>query len=348
MNSQPTYTIQPLTACNWELTLKCTLHCSHCGSGAGRARANELKLDECLKVADELVVLGCQELTMIGGEVFLFKGWEVLSAHLADRSVKANIVSNGYRLGEAELEQIKRAKLVNIGISIDGMEAHHNQIRGRVDAFDRLRKTFSLLRANGISIGAVTSLMKFNCADLEELYHFLVEQGVQVWQLQLVSLMGNMANRDELAVSRRQVQRITSFIRDKNRERKILVLAADSIGYFDDNEAYIRGRSSPICCWGGCKAGLSSVFIDSVGNIKGCGALYSDAFIEGNVRNTSLSDIWNSPDTFAYNRKFTTDLLTGKCKGCEVGDICQGGCRSSNFFSSNSLYTSTVCCRRRD
>jgi MoaA/NifB/PqqE/SkfB family radical SAM enzyme len=170
----------------------------HCGSRAGRARENELSIEECFTVVEELVALGCKELTMIGGEVFLFKGWDRLSAYLADKGVLVNIVSNGYKIGESEVEQIKRAQLINIGIWIDGMESNHNRIRGRRDAFLRLRNALELLNKKGISIGAITSLMKFNCADLEDLYVFLLEYGVQVWQLQLVSAMGNMADRDEI------------------------------------------------------------------------------------------------------------------------------------------------------
>lgn len=335
-----------LSSCNWELTLRCTLNCMHCGSGAGNARENELSIDECFQVADELVSLGCRKLTMIGGEVFLFKGWERLSQYLADKGVGVNIITNGYRVGKSEIEQIKRAGLINVGISIDGMEATHNRIRGRADSFRRIKNTLDLLNENEISIGAITSLMKINCDELEELYQFLSENGVEVWQLQLVSAMGNMAGKNELAVAPRQVRQVTDFIRDKNRERRMVVIAADSIGYFDDNEAYIRGRSSPVCCWDGCSAGISGIFIDSVGNIKGCGALYSDIFIEGNVRKTPLAEIWNDRNAFAYNRKFKDDMLSGMCAGCDVGSDCKGGCRSSNYFSTKSLYSNTVCCRK--
>ncbi len=336
-----------LTSCNWELTLKCTMSCIHCGSRAGRARPNEMSVDECFSVADQLVALGCQELTMIGGEVFLYRGWDRLSEYLTDRGISVNIVTNGYRLGQSEIEQIKRAKLINVGVSIDGMEANHNKIRGRRDAFQRVRNTLDALDKAGISVGAVTSLMKFNCADLEDLYIFLVEHGVQVWQLQLVSVMGNMADRDDSVVSREQVRQVIDFIRDKNQEGQMVLIAADSIGYFDDNEADIRGSSSPICFWGGCAAGISSIFIDSVGNVKGCGALYADVFIEGNVRTTPLAEIWNSESSFSYNRKFTADLLSGACAGCPVGNLCKGGCRSSNYFSTKSLYSNAFCCRKR-
>jgi len=168
---------------------------------------------------------------------------------------------------------------------------------------------------------------------------------VQVWQLQLVNVMGNMADRQECVVNRKEVRQIIDFIREKNRDERMVLIAADTIGYFDDNEADIRGSTSPICYWGGCAAGVSTVFIDSVGNVKGCGALYSNLFIEGNVRQTSLADIWNDPNRFTYNRQFATSLLSGRCAGCDVGHLCKGGCRSSNYFSTKSLYSNIFCCR---
>ncbi len=336
-----------LRGCNWELTLRCTLHCMHCGSRAGNASPGELTLEECLPVADELVALGCREVTMIGGEVFLFRGWERLAGHLSAQGVSVNIVTNGYSVGPREVEQIQSAGLVNVGVSIDGMETNHNKIRGRDDAFDRVRKTLELLNGEDITAGAVTCLLSLNCDDLDDLYRFLLEHGVQVWQLQLASAMGNIAGRRESLVGSEQVADITEFIRDKNWERRMVVIAADSIGYFNDNEVYIRGFSSPVGYWGGCAAGISSVFIDSVGNVKGCGALYSDVFIEGNVRKTPLSDIWHDTAAFAYNRRFSTCLLAGKCRECDVGHVCRGGCRSSNYFSSGNLYESAFCCRER-
>ena len=70
--------------CVWELTLKCNMRCKHCGSMAGKARENELTVDECLNVAEQLSDLGCKNVTLIGGEVFLYKGWEKISRKLSD------------------------------------------------------------------------------------------------------------------------------------------------------------------------------------------------------------------------------------------------------------------------
>ena len=346
-DSRATGSQYPLVSCLWELTLRCTMNCMHCGSSAGAARSKELTLDECLATADELAALGCKELTLIGGEMFLYSGWEKIARHLSDAGMLVNIMTNGYHMREKHLEQIEYAGLTNVGISIDGMAENHNRIRRRPDGFAQVTRSLDLLREEEVPTGVVTSLLDFNFADLEPMYDYLVEHGVTIWQLQLVNPMGNMAGCDDLIIRREKIPVITDFIREKNLERQMVVIAADSIGYFDENELYIRGRRSPICCWEGCQAGITGVCIDSVGNVKGCGALYDEVFIEGNVRKRSLSDIWNDETSFAYNRAFDVGLLTGACRGCELGDACRGGCRASNFFAGGSMYESRFCSRNQ-
>ena len=55
----------------WELTLKCDLACSHCGSRAGRPRHEELSMDEMRDVAQQLADMGTREVVFIGGEAYL-------------------------------------------------------------------------------------------------------------------------------------------------------------------------------------------------------------------------------------------------------------------------------------
>lgn len=347
LSSHPEPSPYDLRSCIWELTLRCNMRCLHCGSSAGAARENELSLDECLRVADDLVLLGCEELTFIGGEVFMYKGWEEVARYLAERGIRVNIMTNGYRMGKNHVRQIRHARLANVGISIDGMEENHNRIRRRPDGFLQVTQSLDLLWREGIPTGVVTSLLDFNEPDLEPMYDFLVAHHVGIWQLQLVNPMGQMAGNRHLILDPEKIPRITRFIREKNQERSMVVIAADSIGYFDRNETYIRGRRAPICCWTGCQAGLTGVCIDSVGNIKGCGALYDEAFIEGNIRERRLFDIWNDETKFAYNRLFSVEMLTGPCRDCEMGEVCRGGCRASNFFVGGSLYESRFCSRNQ-
>jgi radical SAM protein with 4Fe4S-binding SPASM domain len=176
------------------------------------------------------------------------------------------------------------------------------------------------------------------------MYDLLVEKGINLWQIQIVSPMGNMAGKKDLLLDPAKVPLITRFIREKRNEQKIMIYAGDDIGYFDENELYIRGQPGTMCEWFGCQAGLRVVGIDSVGNVKGCESLYSDEFIEGNLREESLSEIWYKKGNFAYNRDFDINMLTGSCKDCDKGTVCRGGCRGTCYFTTDSKFENPYCC----
>lgn len=330
--------------CVWELTLKCNMKCKHCGSMAGKARENELMVDECLDVAEQLVNLGCKQITFIGGEVFLYKGWEKIARKLSDSGLDVNIITNGFLLGDEQISQIKYAKLANVGISLDGMEDNHNNMRNVSNSFEKVMKAFDILNKAGIPLAVVTSLVNSNFGDLRSMYNLLAEKDVKIWQIQIVTPMGNMADKKDVLLNPAKVPLITKFIREKRNEQKIRIYAGDDIGYFDENELYLRNKPGTLCAWSGCQAGLRVVGIDSIGNVKGCESLYSDEFIEGNLREESLSEIWFKKDNFAYNRNFDISMLTGSCKDCDKGTICRGGCRGSCYFTTDSKFENPYCC----
>jgi MoaA/NifB/PqqE/SkfB family radical SAM enzyme len=292
--------------------MKCNMNCLYCGATDGTGRENELTLDECLSVADELIDMGCRDVTFIGGEIFLYSLWHIVARYLADADVAVNIMSNGYRMDGYHIKQIRHARLSNVDISIDGMEKNHNLIRGKADAFAQAVKSLELLKAEGIPSGAVTTLLDCNYEDLEEMYALFVEIGVNHWQIQLGNPLGSLVGKSSLFIDPGKISELTRFVEEKNRGRRIAMVAADSVDLFGEKETYHRGRKSPISCWGGCQAWINSAYIDSVGNIKGCGSLYSDVFIEGNLRERSLFDIWNDESCFAYNRAFDTTMLPGE------------------------------------
>jgi radical SAM protein with 4Fe4S-binding SPASM domain len=331
-------------ACVWELTLQCNMRCIHCGSIAGGARNDELTVDECLGIADELLELGCRQITFIGGEVFLYKGWEKIARKLFEGGALVNIITNAFLMEDAQIEQIKYARLVNLGISVDGMEENHNRIRNSNRSFKKVLKAFERLRNENIPIAVVTSLMDFNFDDLESMYELFVENGVSVWQIQIATAMGNMKKHKSVLLNPSKIPSITRFIKDKRDEQQIRLYAGDNIGYYDENELYLRNSPGTISAWQGCQAGLRVIGIDSVGNVKGCESLYDDKFIEGNLREESLKEIWYKEGNFSYNRQFDPSRLEGKCASCDKGQICRAGCHGSCHFTTGSIFENPYCC----
>ena len=71
--------------CVWELTLACNQRCGHCGSRAGTPRPDELNTEECLQVVQSLAKLGCEVITLSGGEPTLRSDWYAIAREIQIR-----------------------------------------------------------------------------------------------------------------------------------------------------------------------------------------------------------------------------------------------------------------------
>ena len=349
-----------LRSCVWEITLACCFSCRHCGSRAGKARENELSTAECLEVARQLAEMGCRRVSMIGGEVFMRPDWAEIAGALTSQGVRVCIITNGFVFSDRLLAAIKAIGLESVAVSLDGDRETHDRIR-QEGSFDRALAAVGKLRAAGIPVSVITTISGGNVHCLESMYETLKDKGIFAWQLQACSPMGNAAGScaegdaaggpgEEAGADgfdhRFDFGRVIRFVEDRA-DAPFAVGIADNIGYFSPGEGSLRGNRSGEAVFRGCKAGLSSVGIDSVGNVRGCESMYDERFNEGNLRERTLREIWEDPKAFAYNRDFTPELLTGFCSECEQGPYCAGGCRSYNYFAgSGRLYESPYCYRK--
>ena len=238
------------------------------------------------------------------------------------------------------ISRLKAARVESVAVSVDGVREVHDAFRQK-GSFDRAFRAIGSLLGAGIPVSVISALRADNAPRLPEFYEVLKDYRIFAWQIQACSPMGNAASGVDVAFDAGEVIR---FVAKTAREAPFAVGIADNIGYYTPEEGGLRGRSG--VSFGGCSAGLEAIGIDSVGNVRGCESMYDDAFIEGNLREKTLKEIWEDPDAFAYNRKFSPDMLTGACASCVWGCICAGGCRSYNYFANHGkLYESPLCAR---
>ena len=334
--------VYTLRSCVWEITLACCFSCKYCGSKAGRARNNELTTEECIDIARQLSDMGCRRVSLIGGEVFMRPDWYVIVKALTGRGILVSVITNGYLFSDGIIRRLKEANIESVAVSLDGPEAVHDAHRQN-GSFRRAVNAIDVLTANGIPVSVITTLHSKNYTALDEMYDLLKEKKISAWQLQACSPMGNAADgRIDDAID---FASVIGFVRKHLKDAPFSLGVADNIGYYTQGEGSIRGNPSGSAVFRGCRAGLSSIGIDSIGNVRGCESMYDDRFIEGNLREKSLDEIWNDPDAFSYNRCFSAELLSGKCAKCEYGRICAGGCRSYNFFTHGKMYESVRCAK---
>ncbi len=170
--------------CVWELTLRCDLRCLHCGSFAGAARPAELGETELLRVASELAELGCERVTLSGGEPTLRPEWDQVARALVDRGVTVNIVSNGWGWTSETTRRAREAGLANAAFSLDGFQQAHDRVRGREHSHDRVLAAIDDCLGNRLPVSIVTHVNALNLHELESLREDLGRRGVGSWQIQ--------------------------------------------------------------------------------------------------------------------------------------------------------------------
>jgi radical SAM protein with 4Fe4S-binding SPASM domain len=344
-------------ACVWELTLACNLRCKHCGSIAGSKRPDELTLDECMRVAGELVELGCRRVTLSGGEPTMYPGWHEVGRRLVELGARVNLISNGLTWSTKHIDQAQKAGLCGAAFSIDGFEKEHDEFRAP-GSFVKVVRAIDLSVAAGLPVAVNTTINRLNQGQLKSLRQFLMDHRVFAWQLQFATATGNMGEHKEMVSPPEDllwlVPQIAELCRINCPEFKIY--PSDDIGYFGNPEPDLRDADANLPFWIGCRAGCQVIGIESGGDVKGCLSLPSSMlgerrFVEGNVRKQSLREIWNRADAFAYNRLFKEDQLGGFCRVCRYRDVCRGGCSWATYAqggggNENCFYCQVVKHRR--
>jgi radical SAM protein with 4Fe4S-binding SPASM domain len=333
----------------WELTLQCNLNCRHCGSRAGKPRADELTLAEARQLCRDLAALKCRQVTLSGGEPTLRRDWPLIAETPVELGVKVGMISNGLVWSDALSRTAKTVGLETVAFSVDGLEATHDHIRRSAGHFRKVMGAVESCTRAGLPVGAVTTINKRNLPELEALREELRLHGVKRWQVQLGTPTGNLADHPEMVLDPASMLTLVPLIAAMRRDgRRPKVYPGHDIGYYGEPEEDLRDPASPIPYWTGCSAGCHVVGIESNGNIKGCLSLPSaqngvDAFVEGNIRDKPLAEIWRAEGAFAYNRAFQPEQLGGFCRSCDYAEICRGGCTWMSYAHKGWVRDNAFC-----
>ena len=148
-------------------------------------------------------------------------------------------------------------------------------------------------------------------------------------------------------IDKKDLKKLVEFIIRVNEEGKLRIFPGCNVGYFGGlEEKYrIQKEESALPFWTGCYSGIFEMGIMSNGSIKGCLAM-KDKFIEDNLNEKSLKEIWDNKKAFSYNRKFQKSCLKGFCSKCEFGEICRGGCPIISEALTGSTNNDPYCIER--
>lgn len=303
----------------WECTLRCNMHCRHCGSDCKQeAQVPDMPASDFFKAIDDITPHVDPHKTFIiftGGEALLRPDLEECGLELYRRGFPWGLVSNGYLLDERRLDSLLRSGMHSITISLDGFAEEHNWIRQHPHSFERAERAVKLLveAKDEVLWDIVTCVNPRSYGQMEQFKDYIVGLGVPRWRVFTIFPMGRAAHDPELQLSNEQLRGTLDFIKRTREEGKIVVNYACE-GFLGPYEQQVRNNFFT------CRAGIdvASVLID--GSISGCTSIRSN-FHQGNIYRDNLWDVWQNRFQQYRDRSWAKK---GDCAKCKMWRYCEG------------------------
>ncbi len=314
-----------------EITGRCQLSCRHCFNESGSTNKNELPLEVIERILDEMMIWKVHDIRLSGGEPTFHRQFKQVVNACVDRKIRITMNTHGVYNAKM-IDYLKTAGIRLFLISIDGIEANNDAIRGR-GVFQKVIKSVKMLNESGQKVLISFHVGTENQDDLSGLVALASDIGVDI-KISLIRPIGRAAHELPHALIKpadylHVVEKISRF-RKTYPHIKILtdfdILDSSSVGdcQHDPNMA-------------SCKAGRSMVNINYDGEIYPCAFFVTEQreFSAGNVNNTSITDAWNNSLSF---KPFRTHQKSAICQGCVYyKKQCFGGCPAITHFTSGYL-----------
>ena len=337
----------------WNITRHCNLNCDHCYIDATEAAAEELKLEEGIRLIDELAALKIPMLILTGGEPLLSRNFYAYAFHAREVGLRTVISTNGTLITPEVARLLREAEVRYVGVSLDSCRPEaHDRFRGVKGAYDRAIEGLANAREAGLKTGLRVTLTKDNWHEVPALLDLALELGVPrfcLYHLVPVGRGAEISDRDVSAEERRSVIRFLAEAAVELKDREIEILSTDSpmdgaylLEMLKDDPQRREQARKLLKSSGGCTAGVKVANINHRGDVHPCH--FMPEVVVGNVRERPFRDIWiDGPTPELLELRDIRSHLKGACADCEYLDVC-GGCRQkARYYCGDVLGEDPTC-----
>jgi radical SAM enzyme (rSAM/lipoprotein system) len=320
--------LHPLRQLFWESTLRCNVHCLHCGSDCiASVETPDMPAEDFLHVIDTEItphVDPRQVMVIIsGGEPLMRKDLADVGMALKKRGYPWGMVTNGLALTEKKFLELRQAGLRSLTVSLDGLEEDHVWLRQHPLAFEGACRAIKVIAeynqaqlANHrmpVVWDVVTCVNQRTIGHLPEIRDLLWSLGVRDWRVFGIDPMGRAADNPELILTDEQFKQLMDFIVAEREAGRHVPYSCE--GYLGDYEGKVRDHLYQ------CAAGLSvaSILID--GSISACTSIRGK-YYQGNIYKDSFWRVWEEEFKPYRNREWMRE--SEPCKKCKAFAFCEG------------------------
>lgn len=305
----------------WEMTLRCNLKCAHCLSDAGVGASEELAARECLQLVEELAQLKVFQVNIGGGEPFIRDDFLNILEHSHEKGLVTCVSTNGMLIDDDLARRLAKLKMLYLQISLDGATIEVNdRIRGK-GTYQKILEAVACLARNQVPFSINTVLTRLNYPQLDDLRKLAGDYGADLRVSRFRPSGRGKTSRSYLGPSKDQLEDFAVWL-----EQNDLVRTGDSFFCLTSENRRRKGLDM-------CGAAKMTCCVAPNGNVYPCAFMQEQTFLAGNVRTSSLKDIWDCAPVFFQLRNLNVE----SCQECCRFEICRGGCPAVAFHTYHDI-----------
>ena len=339
----------PLTV-YWAINSVCNLSCKMCDVGMANEDTNfyknlrldgkktDIPVDVFKRVIDEVAPFGSMQ-SITSTEPLVYRPLPELIEYAVSKSLPIMITTGGYNLPR-RADELAKAGLTRLSVSLDGPSEIHNSIRGRNNSFQNSTEGIGLYKESCARYGRESeTLVSFTITNFNYdklvvfyesirefpidrinfvLYNFVTEEMAEehnkAWGDKYhatVNCLGgdNMPSDIDPTVLYRQVQEVKRM--DRSKGKVTFLYDYDKNGYekfFHRPDQFMTKRRCMVNWF------LAEILAD--GTVIPYTRCYHIPL--GNVKEASFFDIWNGPKAQAWRRDLRREKRFPACKRCPL------------------------------
>ena len=281
----------------------------------------ELNQEDMIKIAKDARELGANELHVTGGEPLLRKDIFGILKSCVDLGFNVRLQTNGLLLNKSKINHLKRLGVLDLMVSIDGMENNHDLLRNRKGAFQKtLSNTITAIQ-NGMSVRINSVVFRENASDMIPLLKKTTAIGADVHSFFYPTLFDNSDSIHNLQAEEwlKFLDDIgTALVQISNKNMKLIIEKAFAseleIGKGDISCKLLEKEHAVVLC---------------DGRVFPC-VMFTHSKNELGIVNSSqaFAKIWKNDSLW---KSYSNLLKNYRCRKCQLSPKCRGGCIASNL-----------------
>ncbi len=287
-----------------ELTYRCNEKCIHCYVDDDLSqKADELVLDDYKKIIDQLSEMGCVNILLTGGEVCLKADFIEILKYAVSKELLVDVYTNGIALTDELFDEICKLPINTISFSLYGATAEtHDMITKVKGSFEKTLKRMMMFKCAGKETYFKTVILEQNKHERKGMLELSKRLGIDIVMASSVLPSHCGIDPDKLRLN------------DAEEYRKSLELFSQ---YYpkEKNLNYSRDLDDMVCF-----CGQNIINIDPYGNVMPC---ISMPIILGNIKNTSIKDMWENSEKLKEIQALTFRDLDCNPELCPKKDFCE-------------------------